>query len=55
MHKYEVVVSNIGTVASDIDNPVAAKTEYGYWVKASKSPHGRASGESVTLIKDGEI
>lgn len=54
MSLYSVVVSNIGTVADCLNNPILARKEYGDWVKAAKAPHGRASGESVTLFKDGE-
>lgn len=54
MSMYSVVVSNIGTVADGLNNPILARKEYGEWVKAAKAPHGRASGESVTLFKDGE-
>ena len=51
---YSVVVSNIGTVADGLNNPILARKEYGDWLKAAIAPHGRASGESVTLFKDGE-
>ena len=54
MSIYSVVVSNVGTVADNLNNPVLARKEYGDWVKAAKAPHGRAAGESVTLLKDGE-
>lgn len=55
MSTYSVVVSNVGTVATDISNPVLARKEYGEWVSASKSLYGRASGESVTLFNNGDI
>ena len=51
---YSVVVSNIGIVADGLNNPILARKEYGDWVKIAKTPRGRASGESVTLCKDGE-
>lgn len=54
MSNYSVVVSNVGTVADNMNNPILARKEYGEWVKAAKAPHGRASGENVTLFKDGE-
>ena len=54
MSVYAVLVSNIGIVADNLNNPILARKEYGDWVKAAKAPQGRAAGESVTLLKDGE-
>ena len=51
--KYEVIVGNVGTTLRT-DNGAEALREYGQWKQASKAPHGRASGESVTLMRDGE-
>lgn len=51
---YEVIVGNIGTV-HDGFNKAAALKDYTHYVTASKSPYGRASGEDVTLWRDGEI
>lgn len=51
--KYQVIVGNIGTVL-DTDNGYKANIEFGAWRRASKSPHHSASGEPVTLMKDGE-
>jgi hypothetical protein len=55
MAKFEVVVSNVGTVHTG-DNPQAAIREYMECVHLSKeSKVGRIAGESVTLFNDGEI
>jgi hypothetical protein len=51
--KYQVVVGNVGQVI-DTDNGAEANIEYGRWKAESQKPHGRCSGESVTLFKDGE-
>lgn len=51
---YEVLVGNIGTVWSG-SNGAEAMREYGQWKRLSKGTQGRASGEDVTLFKDGEI
>ena len=53
MNKYEVIVSNIGTVWTG-NNPVDANREYGECVLASKQGAGRIGGESVTLMENGE-
>lgn len=54
LHKYEVIVGNIGTVYSG-NNFMQASAKYATYVKQSKSGVGRAGGESVTLMHDGEI
>jgi len=53
-NEWEVVVGNIGTVykCSDASYAVEAYNDY---VKISKNGKGRAAGESVTLLKNGEI
>jgi hypothetical protein len=51
---YEVIVGNIGTVYSGSNHLEATRTWASY-VKDSKSGGGRADGESVTLMKNGEI
>jgi len=51
--RYQVIVGNIGTVL-DTDNGSLANKEYGQWVAKSKEAHGRASGEFVTLMCNGE-
>jgi hypothetical protein len=50
---YEVIVGNVGTVyrGDKLGLAIKAFTEY---VKKSKSDVGRASGESVVLMVDGE-
>ena len=52
--KYQVLVGNIGTVAST-DSKSEALKEFNHYVEASKASCGRASGEEVTLFGDGEI
>ncbi len=52
--RYQVIVSNVGTVA-DTNNGAVALREYGQCKLASKAPHGRMSGEDVTLMRDGDI
>lgn len=50
---YEVIVGNIGTVYSG--NIIAEATrKYTTYVQQSRSGRGRAGGESVILMKDGE-
>jgi hypothetical protein len=51
--KFEVVVGNIGTVYSGNNNKQALK-DYKFYVNESDIPFGRASGESVTMFKNGE-
>ena len=51
---YEVVVGNIGTVYSGA-NRNAARKVYAIYIQESRGKYGRASGEPVTLIQDGEI
>ena len=51
--KYEVIVGNIGTVYSGSSNLEASKV-YASYVKDSKAGYGRAGGESVTLMHNGE-
>ena len=54
--KYEVLVGNLGMVWSEeTTNENAARKEFNDWVDRSKRERGRASGEAVTLFKDGEI
>jgi hypothetical protein len=54
MTQYEIIVGNIGTVYTGTNGFEANKT-FNQYRSASMSPHGRASGESVTLLKDGEV
>lgn len=53
MKKYQVIVGNIGTVTT-VPSLAEAEGCYEKWVKISKAAYGRASGESVTLMVDGE-
>lgn len=52
--KYQVIVGNIGTVYSG-SSGFDTRVNYNTYVGKSKRNEGRASGESVTLMKDGEI
>jgi hypothetical protein len=52
-NKYEVLVGNIGTVHSGYDH-LAAYTEYQSYVQLSESESGRAAGEDVIMLQDGE-
>ena len=51
---YEVIVSNIGTVYEGT-NGFKAIREYNAYVGISKRSIGRAAGERVTMLRDGEI
>lgn len=51
--KYEVIVGNIGTVYSG-DNRNKAEKDYKDYVAQSKGGKGRAGGEDVILLIDGE-
>lgn len=57
---YSVYVSNIGCVhTSDgydsAGRERAARREFNAWASACRMKHGRAAGESVTLVADDEI
>lgn len=52
-HVFEVIVGNVGTVHTGNDYATARK-EYCIYVDVSKAGVGRAAGESVYLMKDGE-
>ena len=52
--KYQVIVGNLGTVL-DTNNGAEAQREYGQWRRKSKANEGRTGGESVFLMRDGEI
>ena len=54
MAVYDVVVGNIGTVYSGT-NGFEANKHYQTYCGKSKSSHGRAGGEDVTILRDGEI
>lgn len=51
---YEVIVGNVGTVYQG-DSAVSASRAFKGYVAQSKSGVGRAAGESVTRMKNGEI
>lgn len=51
--EYIVIVGNIGTVYSGTD-PMKAQSSYAEYVGQSVSGIGRASGEDVTLMCDGD-
>lgn len=51
--RYEVVVGNIGTVASTADRDDALRVAKVY-EDQSRTGYGRASGETVTVLCDGE-
>ena len=53
-HKWEVSVSNIGTVHTGTDEAQARET-YKEYCESADADYGRASGETVTLWLDGEI
>lgn len=53
MSKYQVIVGNIGTVYDGGDLNKAMEN-YKSYVAMSKLPAGRASGEDVTLMDNGE-
>lgn len=51
--RYEVIVGNVGTVYSGDDTGRAYKTYWEY-VSLSKTGHGRAGAEGVSLLVDNE-
>jgi lipoprotein-anchoring transpeptidase ErfK/SrfK len=51
---YEVIIGNIGTVYSGKDGFEAFK-RFQIYSGQSKGNYGRATGEDVTLMKNGEI
>ena len=52
--KYEVIVANIGTVYSGTCRKTAKSIWNGY-LKQSKANYGRAGGENVCMMENGEI
>ena len=54
MNNFQVIVGNIGTVY-DGNNYMQAKCKYTSYVKASRANVGRAAGEPVTLLHNGDI
>lgn len=53
MSGYEVIVGNIGTVARDVSEKEGVDL-FGHYVWHSRNGVGRAQGEDVTLMLDGE-
>lgn len=54
MPQYEVIQGNLGALWRGTNGFEARQAFYGAR-RASLAPHGRASGESVVLMRDGEI
>lgn len=54
MKTYQILIGNVGHVC-DTDNGAEAWREYRRAIGQSNAPHGRASGEPVTLFKNGDI
>lgn len=52
--RYELIVGNVGTVLRT-KNGALARVEYGRWRRESNARFGRASGEPVTLMRDGDV
>ena len=52
--RFQVIVGNIGTTL-DTNNVVEANSEFAFYVHLSREGLGRAGGEDVTLVADGEI
>jgi len=53
MNKYQVIVGNIGTVYNG-DSKLDAESVFADYVKMSMLNYGRAAGELVALLADGE-
>jgi|SoimicmetaTmtLMB_FD_contig_31_10760223_length_454_multi_2_in_0_out_0_1 hypothetical protein len=51
---FEVIVGNIGLVYSG-NNNMRAESKFSEYVKLAKADRGRAAGESVVLLHNGEI
>ena len=51
---YQVIVGNIGTTYTGNDKVIARET-FKEYVGQSQTAHMRASGETVTLLVDGEV
>ncbi len=52
--KFQVIVGNIGTVYAG-NNYMQAMSAYSTYVRQSTKNIGRAAGESVTVMHNGEI
>ncbi len=53
-HQWETIVGNIGTVYSGTDEDEAQR-KHDIYVEQSQGGYGRAAGETVTIMRDGEI
>jgi hypothetical protein len=53
MPHYDVIVGNIGYAMQTFSRAVADRS-FDIYVEQSKTNYGRASGEDVTLMQDGE-
>ena len=51
---YTVVVGNIGTVCDNVDY-ADANHDYIEYVNQSADGYGRAAGEDVTMMHDGDV
>jgi len=54
MPNYEVIVGNVGTVFDGNDQEEAERA-FNDYVRSSKTGRGRAGGESVVFLMNGEI
>jgi len=55
-HHWTVIVGNVGIVHDDVsDDEKTAVDEFTTYVALSKSDDHRCSGETVTLMRDGEV
>jgi len=57
-NRYEVIVGNVGTIFDETGGARVkwnAKKAYLHYVEASLAGTGRAGGEGVVLMEDGEI
>lgn len=54
MHKYLVIVGNIGTVYNGYDQN-EARAEYDWYVTMSERSTGRAANEPVTMLHGDDI
>lgn len=54
MKTYEIIVGNIGSVYYGT-NPATAQIVYDEYIAQSQARYGRASGESVHWMVDGDL
>ena len=53
-HQYETIVGNIGTVYSGTSYDEAQR-KHDIYVEQAQGGYGRAAGETVTIMRDGDI